>query len=94
MSVDYDACKCCGNIVCDCGDNYNICVHCGNVICSDCLVEPWEEDEDGEMAKKCCPFCSGESVADDTLLEFLLNRYNMTKESAVEIYKLEATNNQ
>lgn len=88
MSVDYTDCARCGESICDCGDDWNYCSECGRIICNDCLVKPWEEDEEtGDMSKECCPYCSGTEVHNNDLLEFLLKRDNMTREVAVELYK-------
>jgi hypothetical protein len=80
-------CGSCGDSLCDCGDSWNNCVHCGRVICNSCLVKPYESDEEGEMSKECCPYCSGVEVHNDDLLRWLLDHYNLTKEFAEQVYK-------
>jgi hypothetical protein len=90
MSVDYAECSVCGDIVCDCGDDWNYCDSCGRIICTDCLANDYEIDEEtGEMSKECCPYCSGTIVHNDDLLEFMLRRANVTREQAVELYRNE-----
>lgn len=87
MSVEFTDCAVCGESICDCGDDWNYCPECGRVICTDCLVKPYETDEEtGEMSKDCCPFCSGKEVHNDDLLEFLLAKFKLTRDEAIKLY--------
>ena len=86
MSVDFFDCSVCGESVCECGD-YASCCHCNRKFCIDCLVKPYESDEDGEMSKECCPYCSGAEVHNDDLLRFLLVYYGLSIDQAKDKYK-------
>lgn len=89
MSADWTDCGKCGDSWCDCGDSWNNCVHCGRVICNDCLVKDWECDEEsGEMSRECCPYCSGVEVHNDDLLRWLLEYYRISKDTAIELYRM------
>ena len=41
----------------------------------------------GELNPDYCPFCFGQEVHNDDLLEFLLDKLGLSKESAIEMFK-------
>lgn len=42
--------------------------------------------DDTGIAEKYCPFCNGNKVSNDDLLEYLLERYGLSKEEAKKDY--------
>lgn len=43
--------------------------------------------DDSGIDSKHCPFCSGNKVHDEDLLEYLLSRYGLSKDKVIQEYK-------
>jgi len=90
MSVDFFPCDYCGRSICDCG-RYDYCNdNCGRCWCNqECAkgdgyeVDKNQEDDDGEYLKN-CKFCRKQDAEAYELLEFLLEKYNLTREEVVK----------
>ena len=101
MSVYFYSCACCGEAVYEervfsyskCGRS--ICSDCAGSICSDCAVGSLEQmykdcvNDDGEMYPQYCPFCNGEIIAKDDLLNLALKKLNMTIRELKSEYRKE-----
>lgn len=99
MGVDYYTCANCSHNFPDCGDYFNC--DCGELFCStECgeresqeieshTLEELEEDEDYANEVNTCMICRGEMVPDHIMMEFLLQKLNLTAEEAVELYNKE-----
>jgi len=87
MGVDYLVCDHCGDTFPDCGEWY-IC-KCGRDFdsCGKEFLEKYGEDPEGNYSLAGCDYCLGELVDDETLLEYLLKKYKLTKEKAIKSYK-------
>ena len=76
MGVDFWSCTCCGEAVYE--ERVFSYSKCGRSICSDCAVGSLEQmykdcvNDDGEMYLQYCPFCNGEIIAKDDLLNLAL----------------------
>lgn len=97
MGVDFYTCANCAYNYPDCGDYFR-CSGCEEGFCSDkcggrqIIEEESDEEVDDEHYKEeltSCILCRKESVTDNTLLHFLLNKFNLTYEQALELYKKE-----
>ena len=101
MGVDFWSCTCCGEAVyweqaasCSkCGRS--ICSDCAGSICSDCAVGSLDQmykdcvNDDGELYSQYCPFCNGEIIAKDDLLNLALKKLNMTIRELESEYRKE-----
>lgn len=93
MSVDFYSCACCGEAVYE--ERVFSYSKCGRSICSDCAVGSLEQmykdcvNDDGEMYPQYCPFCTGESIANDDLLNLALKKLNMTMSELKSEYRKE-----
>lgn len=93
MSVDFYSCACCGEAVYE--ERVFSYSKCGRSICSDCAVGSLEQmykdcvNDDGEMYPQYCPFCTGESIANDDLLNLALKKLNMTIRELESEYRKE-----
>lgn len=85
MSVDHYDCDCCDKTgVYEEFIAYTSC--CGVKICSDCLIDIKLSDnyiypacnEDNEVKKEYCPFCSGLKINDKMRIDFLLKLAKLT----------------
>lgn len=95
MGIDYYSCDYCGKSFPDCC-NYEYC-NCGKHWCSEHCAElaglevnrELEECDDfsEEMnGYKTCQYCRKEDVEDYNLVDFLLNKLEITREEAVKEY--------
>jgi hypothetical protein len=92
MSIHY-------HYVCEsCGEDHQEasvakCEWCGRIICGDCIhiITNYPishfKSEDGHIKKEYCPFCRGDIVEDDELVEFLLNKLGLNRGDAVKMYR-------
>ena len=101
MGVDFWSCTCCGEAVYEdrvfsyskCGRS--ICSDCAGSICSDCAVGSLDQiykdcvNDDGELYFQYCPFCNGEIIAKDDLLNLALKKLNMTIRELESEYRRE-----
>jgi hypothetical protein len=69
-------------------DNSNICVSC------EVRTNPWCERCNESICRSCyekynksCPVCSKEIVHDSQLVSWLLKKYNISRELAIQQYK-------
>lgn len=92
MSVTYEKCEVCGE--CRYDEFVHHCEECGEYICNWCLEEenPGIKISDmilesGELDSKYCPICRGEDIISDSdLLEFLLEKLNITRDDVEKEY--------
>lgn len=93
MSADFYSCACCGEAVYE--ERVFSYSKCGRSICSDCAVGSLEQmykdcvNDDGEMCPQYCPFCNGEIIAKDDLLNLALKKLNMTIRELESEYRKE-----
>lgn len=93
MGVDFWSCTCCGEAVY--WEQATSCSKCGRSICSDCAVGSLEQmfkdcvNDDGELYPQYCPFCNGEIIANDDLLNLALKKLNMTIRELESEYRKE-----
>lgn len=93
MGVDFWSCTCCGEAIY--WEQAASCSKCGRNICSDCVVGSLEQvykdcvNDDGELYLQYCPFCTGESIANDDLLNLALKKLNMTMSELKSEYRKE-----
>ncbi len=103
MSIDYYKCmNCSASYRAD--SHYGVECECESIFCSkECGKlenhQEWNEDEDQEWSelvhrvdksKPCtCILCRKEKYTDSMLLNSLLKRFNITKEQAINIWRLE-----
>lgn len=99
MSVDYYACAVCGESLYE--EFVGYCEKCGRNLCMDCLVKTekfqWDKrnpyiipdvrNKTGDIKKKHCPYCSGEKIADEDMVKFLLGKLGITYDQAAEMFK-------
>lgn len=94
MGIDYYTCSNCQHNFPDCGD-FHTC-SCERHFCStECakieyLEEDDEEDEndyDYVEDKTTCLYCRGDGASHEDLFYFLLRRYSISEEEALELYK-------
>ena len=90
MGIDYCVCKKCDGAFPDVID-YGYCVKCDESYCGYCTDEiqksgGFEIDEEANEIIG-CPYCKGEIVSDEQLLNWLLLEYQVTKEELIERYK-------
>jgi len=83
MSVDFYACDSCGDAIYE--ENIVSCESCGRNICDGCTVGEGDffddmRNEDGYLKEEHCPFCTGNEIHIDDLMDFALDRLDMTKE--------------
>jgi len=94
MGVDFYNCKKCNEVFADCGD-YVYCPKCyENWCCDECAEKDGLiliSDEDGDYIEdECsCNFCRQEDFDDETLLEYLFKKYNVTRKEVALEYKKE-----
>lgn len=80
MGVDFYTCAICKYNFPDCGDFVRC--ECGKVFCSDeCANMTYDENDEGF-----CVICQKKNADDSTLLKFLLNHFNLTREQAVDMW--------
>ena len=97
MSVDYYSCQVCGDARYE--EAIISCENCGASICNHCVVYDPElgddcdyyfpdyvRNEDGELKKEYCPYCSGKVVDDNDLLNFIAKKYNIDLSEAKKEY--------
>jgi len=83
MGVDFIACETCGETFPDCG-GYTSCQDCGVHLCTGCADERGLSHSlsmDGEEDSDVCPFCNGDEVTDENLLNFALEKLGMDRET-------------
>ena len=95
MSVDFSPCNLCGTTFCECGPHSScdtcgqkLCGPCSDKLklfgpCSDKLkvggnMKDKPADDEKEDYQQ-CPFCSGQIVSDEDLLEYLIMKSNKTR---------------
>lgn len=93
MSVEHYDCDCCGdNGVYE--EGIHTCEKCGKKICNKCIDETFKDyddffkrgvNEDGELLKKYCQFCSGDKINDTQRVDKLLDMCNIDIEELDEI---------
>lgn len=90
MGVDFYACDNCGDTFPDCGDYFR-CDCEAKFCCTECggykSVEPEEDVDDHEVIT--CIHCRMESATSDDLLHFLLKKFDLTHDQAMEMYRKE-----
>ena len=82
MGIDYLVCDHCGEAFPDVCDHY-YCDGCGRVFCSYCAEEAglkFYDDEDCCCEVESCIYCRKEAFDDNALLNYLLKKYNITRE--------------
>lgn len=94
MGVDYEQCDICKECL---YEEYVIrCDSCNHNLCSSCIInndKPEEiymhafANEDGEFDTKYCPFCNKNVVSDETLLEYILKKYNLDKQKEIDSFR-------
>lgn len=91
MGVDYYSCNFCGETFPDCGHYVNC--ECGYNWCSEECAEAdgyiykeWEEDGE-EKESYSCNFCREEDFESSELLQFALEKLNLTREDLVDEFK-------
>jgi hypothetical protein len=91
MSVDFLVCNNCGGTFCDCWE-YTSCESCGKHWCSDeCAEENGfriEVDNEEEYSTS-CKYCREEDFEDDVLLEYALEKLELSRKQLLEMYKSE-----
>jgi hypothetical protein len=87
MGVVFKVCEHCEKVFPDCQD-YFYCT-CDSIFCSaECGGRQVEQEQTAEYEEHIsCIICRGELIPDSELLSFLLAKYNLTWEEAVELYK-------
>jgi len=89
MGVDFLTCmnEGCKRTFADCGAFFPC--SCGESFCSEeCGNRQIEEPETDEYdALYSCNLCRGETILNNDLLKFLLEKYNITYKEAVEMFK-------
>lgn len=72
--TDGDICVKCGKTVNGCClDDSTYCETCGNTFCNSCYTkEDKRNDED-------CPCCSGDTITDAMILDYLLDKYKLSR---------------
>lgn len=81
MSVDWFSCPSCEETYPDCSDRIFFC-DCEISFCSaDCGKRVIDEKTD----KSTCKYCRNEETTDYQLLHFLLRKFSLTKEQAIEL---------
>jgi len=100
MGIDFYACDNCGETFPDCGDYFRC--DCGDKFCStECgdskVVEPASsDDEDDDSYREevtTCMHCRLESATSYDLLLFILAKFNMTYDQAMDLYKAQKADN-
>lgn len=76
FSVDYYKCDCCGKVFSDWDDDCHFC-DCGKHYCSDECAEKCGFKED---LYSTCNFCRKEDFNDSQLLDYLLDKLDLSKE--------------
>lgn len=97
MGVDFYACNSCGDTFPDCGDHEG-CIECGRKWCDiECgeseglrpsLCDSCENDtgENCECEGSICGFCRKEKVEDHELLDYALDKLNVSRDEFAEEY--------
>lgn len=97
MGIDYYSCANCGYNFPDCGTYFSC--DCGEHFCSDkCGKREYTEEEvdepheDGDYDLKIieittCLFCREEEYHTDELFNFLLDKFKLTREEVIKLYK-------
>jgi hypothetical protein len=96
MGVDFYSCSNCRETFPDCG-YYFTCSQCEHMFCSnDCGGREYVKDENGEHKTSrygeeltSCILCRKEDATSDQLLHFLLAKFGLTRDQAMEMYKKE-----
>lgn len=88
MGVEFFPCDSCGESICDCGD-YERC-GCGRKWCNEKCATKDGYDSDDENADEggSCSFCRMEQAEDYQLLNYLLEKYNLTREQILGEWKV------
>lgn len=82
MGVDFLVCTHCGETFADCSD-YTPC-DCDEKWCSDeCASDDGFIDGEFE-GERSCNYCRNEDVHDCELVEFLLSKYNLSREDSIK----------
>ena len=83
-----EECTLCEVPISDYGKSKHVCKTCNSNFCPQCF--PIFCDTGGGQDLNIyfdCPRCSGKIFCDNDLLDFLLKKYNITKEETIEEYK-------
>jgi hypothetical protein len=90
MGVDFFPCDVCGVSICDCGYYIHCRDICERTWCSKRCAEKdgfQKEIEDAEDPNDySCRFCRGEDAEDSELLEFLIEKYKLTRDNVLKMY--------
>jgi hypothetical protein len=90
MGVDYFSCDYCGRSICDCGHYEHCNEDCYRRWCNKNCAEGdgFKVDKDRvdkyDEYLKTCKFCRKQDAEDAELLEFLLEKYSLTREEVVK----------
>lgn len=100
MGVDFYPCEECGETFPDCGD-YCSCEMCSVMLCTPCANEKGlssqitdlnqcDEAEKAEAVGEgyCqCPYCTGESVTEELLMKFAMEKLGVDREGLAAMYR-------
>lgn len=79
MGVEYFDCPFCGETICDSGD-FSRCDMCEEIMCEEC------GDNRKKHGKIVCDYCLEKTVSDDDMIEFLLEKCELSREEAVKLF--------
>lgn len=85
MGIDFYTCSYCDETFPDCGRYFRC--DCGRMFCSDeCGKRDIPATYNDDCQNTCC-ICRDEYILDEILLNFLLEKFSLTKEEAIRLYR-------
>lgn len=84
MGVDFFPCNYCGESICDAGDYEQCNEDCYRRWCDDKCAEQDGYRYDEESGDCTCKYCRDEDLDDHVLLDYLLKRFGISRQDAVE----------